>query len=226
MLEARYLPLLPAILEYAQRHEFPTTKRSQNPCILAAIMMVHLFTLHSQARWDFVLKTLLAWVVLTAMAWIPVGLIPGTALPYAWAGVVMIGLWMGMRVGIAALLLHQLGFTLYQCSLHPLSFDTTSWVLSLGLGVKITEWITVLLMGLLSTWKEITKPWWTYLVATLGLTLLHVGGGLWMHAQNITLGVQWLKNHYSAIFILAALILMLTQLLRRLFTGREQFYSH
>jgi hypothetical protein len=188
-------------------------------------MMATLFTLHSQARWDFVLKTTLAWVLLTAMAWIPVGLIPGTALPFAWAGVVIIGLWLGMRVGMTALLLHQLAFTIYQLSVHPLSFDTTSWALSLGIGIKITEWITVILMGMLATWKEISKPWWTYLAATLGLTILHVGGGLWMHAQNIPQGWAWLKSHYTAIFILAALILMLTQIMRRILTGREQFYS-
>ncbi len=188
-------------------------------------MMANLFTFHSQPRWDFILKTALAWGLLTALAWIPVGLIPGTALPFGWAGVVMIGMWMGMRIGMAALLLHQLVFTLYQWAVHPLSFDTTTWALSLGVGVKISEWITVILMGVLSTWKEITKPWWTYLVATLGLTILHVGGGLWMHAQNIALGWKWLQSHYSAIFILAALILMLTQILRRLLTGREQFYS-
>ena len=62
--------------------------------------MANLFTFHSQPRWDFILKTALAWGLLTAMAWIPVGLIPGTALPFAWAGVVMIGIWMGMRVGM------------------------------------------------------------------------------------------------------------------------------
>jgi hypothetical protein len=188
-------------------------------------MIAELIQLHPQKKWDHLIKVIIASLLLFLIDLILVDILQQQALPYAWAGIVLIGMWLGMPLGWIALFISQCLFTAYQ--LLFFSEEITPYLLFgiIGIGAKISEWMAVIVVGKLCQWEESAKPWWNYLIAVLGLSILYVGIGFWAKAPYFEEGWKWLKQEFTDIFILAAFLLMITQITKRLLTGRAQFYS-
>jgi hypothetical protein len=187
-------------------------------------MIARLFTFSSIERRDFLIKVILSWALLFIFECIPTELIPGQPLPYFWGGIVLVGLWSSISIGITALLLHQITLTILLI-FRNYSLSGIDLVMSLGIGVKIAEWIAMILMGAFAQWKEIHQPWWTFLISILGLSILLGMGGFWMNTTGSDMGLTFIKNNFTSIFILSTFNLMITQILRRVIGGRDQFYS-
>jgi hypothetical protein len=188
-------------------------------------MIAELIQLHPQKKWDHLIKVIIAAILLFLIDLIPVNLLPQQNLPYSWAGIVLIGMWWGMPLGLVALFVYQCISTTYQLLIFPKELTPYLLFNIMGIGAKISEWMAVIVVGKLCQWEESAKPWWNYLIAVLGLSILFLGIGFWATAPYYQEGWKWLKREFTDIFILAAFLLMVTQITKRLMTGRAQFYS-
>ena len=145
-------------------------------------------------------------------------------LPFEWAGIVVISYCFGKR-SILSTILFQTGLISFFILTNRFNPNQWQWLLGLNLGQWLGEWIAAWTVGNIAQyWKEVEKPWWTFLVTILGMGIIQGSNALWMRAFPIHDASETRKITLPGVLILSSAILMLIQILLRLKKGRKNFY--
>lgn len=142
-------------------------------------------------------------------------------LPFEWAGITLVALTLNWRKALASLLLFQLTIILIAVYFQGYSVKA---LLSLP-GMMMAEIAAVVITARCNEWKDAYLPWWNFMIAVLGMTIILLGSAFWMKALGDQNWTQLIKAMYTGILMLSAFLLMLQQMLWRLIKGREFYYN-
>ncbi len=200
---------------------------------ILATMLFHSSKIHPSTTPNNILLILMGSIILLAFYLIPTRWPQLPYLPFEWAGIVIISFCVGKR-SILITILSQVGlisFFILTNQLNPGTAKTFTanqwqWLLGLNLGQWLGEWIAAWTVGnIAQSWKEAEKPWWTFLVAILGMGIIQGANALWMRAFPIHDATDTWKITLPGVLILSSGILMIIQILLRLQKGRKNFYQ-
>jgi biotin transporter BioY len=85
----------------------------------------------------------------------------------------------------------------------------------------------ILVVGEISNWKEAYRPWWSFLIQTLGFTLIIGLSAFWLTAFSFPFhSIQDFVNKLiSGCLLLIASQMFIIQLILRFLKGRKGYYS-
>ena len=196
-------------------------------------MLFHSSVIHPSSRINNILLILLGSIALFGFYLIPTRWPQLPYLPFEWAGIVIVSFCLGKRSILSTILFQMalIAFFLLSSELntkvaHGLNANQWQWLMGLNLGQWLGEWIAAWTVGNIAQhWKEVEKPWWTFLVAILGMGLIQGANALWMRAFPIHDAMDTWKITLPGVLILSSVTLMLIQILLRLKKGRKNFYQ-
>ena len=142
-------------------------------------------------------------------------------LPFEWAGITLVALTLNWRKALASLLLFQLSILLIAVFVQGYSIKA---LLSLP-GMMMAEIAAVMVTARCNEWKDAYLPWWNFMIAVLGMTIILLGSAFWMKSLGDQNWPQLIKAMYTGILMLSALLLVVQQMLWRLIKGREFYYK-
>jgi DHA2 family multidrug resistance protein len=92
-------------------------------------------------------------------------------------------------------------------------------------GMMMAEIAAVIVTARCNEWKDAYLPWWNFMIAVLGMTIILLGSAFWMKSLGDQNWPQLIKAMYTGILMLSAFLRMVQQLLWRLIKGREFYYK-
>ncbi len=196
-------------------------------------MLFHSSIIHRSTRLNNLILVLLGTLILFSFYLIPTRWPQLPYLPFEWAGVVVISFCFGKR-SILSTIFFQLTLIAFFVLVNPFetnpqnqfSSNQWKWLLGLNLGQWLGEWLASWIVGNITQyWKESEKPWWTFLIAILGMGIIQTSNALWMRAFPIHGALDTWKITFPGVLILSSVILMLLQILVRFKKGRKNFYQ-
>jgi hypothetical protein len=184
-------------------------------------MLFKTIQFHERPRVNTALHVLIGLVIIFAFHFIPNKIDGLPILPFEWAGIVLAAFAIGQLALISAII-YQIIFVAYWVVWGHLPIDQFQLILGLYLG----EWLAAWAIGSIAQqWSESLKPWWTFLIAFLGLVIIQSSTALWMTALPINDAIPFWKAMFPGVLILSSFILMITQIAMRGLVGRKKFYS-
>lgn len=142
-------------------------------------------------------------------------------LPFEWAGIIWVSLSLQWRKALASLLLFQMVIVI--SATFFLGYPVKA-LLSLP-GMIMAEIAAVVVTARCNEWKEAYLPWWNFMIAVLGMSIILLGSAFWMKALGDQNWTQLIKAMFTGILMLSAFLLMLQQFLWRMIKGRESYYT-
>jgi hypothetical protein len=196
-------------------------------------MLFHSTVFHPSARINNILLILMGSIILFGFYLIPTRWPQLPYLPFEWAGIVVMSFCFGKRSILSAMLFQivLIAYFVLANELNPkmanhFNANQWQWLLGLNLGQWLGEWLAAWAVGNIAQyWKEVEKPWWTFLVAILGMGIIQGANALWMRAFPIHDATDTWKITLPGVLILSSAVLMLTQILLRIKKGRKNFYQ-
>jgi hypothetical protein len=184
-------------------------------------MLFKTIQFHERPRVNNALHVLIGLVIIFAFHFIPNKIDGLPILPFEWAGIVLAAFIIG-QLALVSTILYQIILVTYWVTWGHLPIDQFQLILGLYLG----EWLAAWAIGSIAQqWSESLKPWWTFLIAFLGLVIIQSSTALWMTALPINDAIPFWKAMFPGVLILSSFILMITQIAMRGLVGRKKFYS-
>lgn len=184
-------------------------------------MLFQSIQFHQRQKINNLIRVLIGLIIIFGFHFIPNKIDGLPILPFEWAGIVLAAFAIG-QLALISTIAYQIIFVTYWVTFGHLPIGQFQLILGLYLG----EWLAAWVIGSIAQqWSESLKPWWTFLIAILGLVIIQSSTALWMTALPINDAVPFWKAMFPGVLILSSFILMITQITLRRLVGRKNYYS-